>query len=65
MDIFTSAKTKTIGVDSPNNLDELLAATDSNLTAPDVAASTKTKRGRPHVEAVQRGSQMSMKYLLN
>ena len=38
MDIFTSSKGKAPGVDSPDNLDDLLAATDSNLTAPDVAA---------------------------
>jgi hypothetical protein len=38
MDIFTLSKGKAPGVDSPDNLDELLAATDSKLTSPDVAA---------------------------
>lgn len=38
MDILTASKTKTAGVDSPDNLDELLASTDSKLTGPDVAA---------------------------
>ncbi|MFD2717430.1 hypothetical protein ACFST9_01805 [Hymenobacter monticola] len=37
MDIFTSSKGKAPGVDSPDNLDELLAATDSKLGTDEAA----------------------------